>query len=125
MANKKRISIGDKRIPASEEIDTLFSNNYITNDTSRLETTENTSVQKNKSTPILRKVEDMRKYYKESKGGKQVSIYLPEEIHQLVKINATKDNKAMATLIKNLVIDHLEDSEIKEAYKKKIESNEN
>lgn len=116
MANKKRVPIGQKNSPTTQEIETLFPTNYVTGELSSNEPIKKITVEEN-IIPTLRKVEDMRQYYKESKGGKQVSIYLPEEIHLIAKIKAAKDGKGMANLIKDFLIDNLDDDEIKEAYK--------
>lgn len=94
----------------------MFPTNYVTGELSSNEPIKKITVEEN-IIPTLRKVEDMRQYYKESKGGKQVSIYLPKDIHLIAKIKAAKDGKGMANLIKDFLIDNLDDDEIKEAYK--------
>ena len=91
--SKKRVSIADKnRIPSSE-IDTLFKNDYVNG-------SEKSLVSANAKEIKLRKIEDIKDYYDNFVGGKQVSIYLPEEIHSLVKAKASRDKISMKDAIK-------------------------
>lgn len=113
---KKRVSIKDKKIPTTTEIDTLFptGSNTPENDKS------------DKKVPSLRKIDDIVSYYKDYKGGKQVSIYLPEEIHRKVKAKAVQEGTNMKDAIKAVVLDnYLTESEIKEAYNEYIDDLKN
>ncbi|MBO0474894.1 hypothetical protein JZO86_14420 [Enterococcus ureasiticus] len=113
---KKRISIKDKKIPQTSDIDTLFPTGSVTPEDSKPD----------KKVPALKKMEDIISYYKDYKGGKQVSIYLPEEIHRKVKSKAVQEGSNMKDAIKAVVLDnYLTESEIKEAYNEYIDELKN
>lgn len=109
----KRVSIKDKNIAKTNDIDTLFP-------TSNPQTSDQNGTKKKIN--VLRKIEDIISYYKNFKGGKQVSIYLPEEIHRMVKMKAAQDDRNMKDVMKDLILDnYLTESEIKEAYRSYID----
>lgn len=104
---KDRTTIQNRINKKGNNIDTLFSNNYI-DDSTEIEE------------PLLSTATDIREYYDNHTGGKQVSIYLPEEIHSLIKSKASKESTSMKDAIKKVLIyQYLTDEEIKEAYKNK------
>lgn len=120
---KKRIPINDKRRPTAEDIDELFPNNYVNNPPEKVTSTEIKDEPKEEpKEKKLRNINEIKAFYDDYVGGKQVSIYLPEELHAIVKAKASKDNSSMKNVIKHLVIYNLlTDEEVREAYNKRFE----
>lgn len=107
MTNKRK-TINDKISNRAKNIDELFNNDYVNNP-------KNTETDSIPSTP-----EEIREYYDNHVGGKQVSIYLPEEVHAYIKSKASADQKSMKDAIKNVLIyKYLNDDEITEVFNKK------
>lgn len=110
----KRVSLSEKKRAKSNDLDSLFANDYINSEDGN----------KTESKPVeiqLKKVDEIKAYYDEYVGGKQVSIYLPDEIHALVKAKASQEGRSMKDAIKRVVInDLLTDEEIKSAYAKRF-----
>ncbi len=107
MGNKRK-NINEKISNRAKNIDELFNNDYVNSPTN----IEKDSVP---TTP-----QEIREYYDNHVGGKQVSIYLPEEIHAYIKSKASAEQKSMKDAIKNVLIyQYLNDEEIIEVFNKK------
>lgn len=109
----KRQSISSKKRASTGDIDTLFS--QTDNNSSGVENQEPTK-------PILRNIADIKEFYFKTKGGKQLSTYLPNEIHKAVKAKAARQETSISEIYKNFVLnDYLTDEEIREAYKSSLD----
>lgn len=109
----KRQSIKTKDTNMSKELDTLFRKEA-------LQDTDNHPTKVDQATddkePRIRGAEKMRDYYSKLTGGEQYTIYLPEELQDIIKIKALYKKMSVSALYKQMLLDVLSDDDIRQAY---------
>lgn len=110
----KRQSIKTKDTNMSKELDSLFRKEDLQDTTN--EPAQNKKDIEDKE-PRIRGVEKIKDYYAKSTGGEQYTIYLPEELQDLIKIKALYGKMSVSAWYKKMLLDNVfSDDDIRQAY---------